>query len=407
MSQKNLSAAIIGGSLGGLFTAAALQQAGWRVDIYERSRESLADKGAGLRMQHDMAQRLTCAHIPLGPNAVSPRWQRYFGPGNSTVFEQPTSQLYTSWGALYRSLRHVIGDGHYHIGRGANSLKQLADGAAVGFEDGSTVRADIVIGADGLTSTMRQWVAPDAGPKYAGYVCWRGMLPEAQLSDLARGLFADAISYALLPHGHLAAYFVPGKDGSAKVGERALNFVWYRNLSPQALKALMVDRFGESRSWSLPAGFVKTQDIAELHQAATLQLPPAMAEFVVKTCEPFLQVVVDVEVDRMVAGHLCILGDAAFGGRPHLGAGTAKAAADAWTLAAQLASTSDLQTALARWESRQLAIGHRYAETNRALGRDLQVLGNLPPEKYAARSSWSSVLESALSEHALHASESS
>jgi len=182
MSKQKFSAAIIGGSLGGLFTATALQQAGWRVDIYERSRESLADKGAGLRMQHDMAERLAKANIPLGPNSLSPRWQRYLGDENRTLFEQPTSQLYTSWGALYGALRNAIGDGHYHSGKSAISLKQLGDGATVGFQDGSSVSADIVIGADGLTSTVRQWVAPGAGPQYAGYVCWRGMLPEAGLS---------------------------------------------------------------------------------------------------------------------------------------------------------------------------------------------------------------------------------
>jgi len=202
------------------------------------------------------------------------------------------------------------------------------------------------------------------------------------------------------PNGHFAAYFVPGKDGSVKVGERALNFVWYRNLSPEALKALMVDRFGDTRSWSLPAGFVKAADIAEVHRAAALELPPVAAEIVASTPEPFVQVIVDVEVDRMVSGRVCILGDAAFGGRPHLGAGTAKAAADAWTLSEALTGMSGIQEALDSWETSQLAIGHRYAETNRALGTDLQVLGSLPPEKHSARSSWASVLESALHGHA-------
>jgi 2-polyprenyl-6-methoxyphenol hydroxylase-like FAD-dependent oxidoreductase len=57
---------------------------------------------------------------------------------------------------------------------------------------------------------------------------------------------------------------------------------------------------------------------------------------VTATSEPFVQAVFDIEVPRMAFGRVCLLGDAAFALRPHIAAGTAKAAADGWALAQAL-----------------------------------------------------------------------
>ena len=62
--------------------------------------------------------------------------------------------------------------------------------------------------------------------------------------------------------------------------------------------------------------------------AAAADLPPPFTALVRATPEPFLQVVVDLEVPRMVHGRICLLGDAAFALRPHVAVGTAKAADD-------------------------------------------------------------------------------
>lgn len=396
MKHKQLSAAIVGGSLGGLFAGVALKQAGWRVQVYERSQETLADKGAGLRTQPDMIRRLRGAGIQVDGGTVAPRRQRYLGPGNRIVYEESTELVFSSWNALYRMLRQSIGDDDYLTGRCVELLEQDAGAVSIGFEGGGQVTADLVVAADGLSSTLRRWISPATAPRYAGYVCWRGMIPESELSQAARDMFVDSLTYVLLPHGHMSIYFVPGKDASTKPGERSLNFVWYRNVDEDGLRKLMVDRHGVQRGWSMPAGFVKDEDLVTLRAAAQVELPPAAAEIVMQTREPFIQVIVDVEVDRMVAGRACILGDAAFGGRPHLAAGTAKAAADGWALAAALSECESMDKALKTWETRQLAIGRRYVQANRNLGRDLQFLGNIPPEKFSSRSAWAGVVDAAL-----------
>jgi 2,6-dihydroxypyridine 3-monooxygenase len=116
--------------------------------------------------------------------------------------------------------------------------------------------------------------------------------------------------------------------------------------------------------------------VRKLRKDAEDLLPPSLAEVVVRTLEPFVQPIVDVEVSRMAFGRACLLGDAAFVARPHAAAGTAKAAADAWALADAMAGAGgDVPAALARWEAGQLALGRQLVARVKDLGRRSQFDG--------------------------------
>ena len=82
----------------------------------------------------------------------------------------------------------------------------------------------------------------------------------------------------------------------------------------------------------MPPGSVQTRHLEELKSAADPELPAPLAELIRRSIEPFIQVIVDLEVPRMAFGRTCLIGDAAFVLRPHIGVGTAKAADDAWQL---------------------------------------------------------------------------
>ena len=86
-----------------------------------------------------------------------------------------------------------------------------------------------------------------------------------------------------------------------------------------------------------------------------------LAEVVQQTAEPFIQVIVDLEVPRMAFGRSCLIGDAAFGLRPHIGVGTAKAADDAWQLGTALLGVTprDVPDRLRGWETQQLPVARR------------------------------------------------
>ena len=94
------------------------------------------------------------------------------------------------------------------------------------------------------------------------------------------------------------------------------------------------------------------------------------------TTEPFVQLIVDVAVPRMVFGRVCILGDAAFALRPHAAVGTAKAAEDARQLARALqAAGDDVDRALSSWEQSQLRLGRQVAARTCAAGNRSQFDG--------------------------------
>jgi 2,6-dihydroxypyridine 3-monooxygenase len=81
----------------------------------------------------------------------------------------------------------------------------------------------------------------------------------------------------------------------------------------------------------------------------------------------------------MAFGRVCILGDAAFAARPHCGAGTAKAAEDAWQLGNALAKTNnDVSVALQRWQERQLQCGTQLVARAREIGHRLQFENTWP-----------------------------
>jgi 2-polyprenyl-6-methoxyphenol hydroxylase-like FAD-dependent oxidoreductase len=147
--------------------------------------------------------------------------------------------------------------------------------------------------------------------------------------------------------------------------------VWYVNIpdGPE-LKRLLTDQTGELHEGSVPAGMVPAWLAAELHAAAARELHPRFVELVQGTSDPFMQVIFDVVVPRMVFGRVCLLGDAAFVLRPHAAAATAKAAADAMNLAAALADAPrDPDSALWVWETRQVEYGRRLMDHSVALGR--------------------------------------
>jgi 2,6-dihydroxypyridine 3-monooxygenase len=99
---------------------------------------------------------------------------------------------------------------------------------------------------------------------------------------------------------------------------------------------LLTDRNGFTAELTVPPGSVQSWHIEQLHSAADAELPAPFTELVRQTGEPFIQVIVDLEVPRMAFGRSCFIGDAAFALLPHIGSGTARAADDAWQLGTAL-----------------------------------------------------------------------
>jgi 2-polyprenyl-6-methoxyphenol hydroxylase-like FAD-dependent oxidoreductase len=135
------------------------------------------------------------------------------------------------WSILYSLLKESLHPGLVHAGEALVRLEQLGDEMLATFASGRVERADLLVGADGPRSTVRQWLSRGDAPAYAGYVAWRGLLPEGSLDREVTARLTNAFAFQQGPDHQMLTYLIPGEDGSIRPGERRLNWVWYRNLA--------------------------------------------------------------------------------------------------------------------------------------------------------------------------------
>lgn len=374
--------AIMGGSLGGLTAALVLHDIGCDVTVFERSTAALEGRGVGI-VSHPMTTRYLeeGGHMDVAEVSTHAPYRRYLAPDGRVQHEAVHDYRLTAYNTLWRALYGCLEPERYRFGAEVTSFSEGADGVRIHLASGEDHTADLLVCADGITSTARRTLLPDVEPRYAGYVAWRGVVDERDLTAATFERLVDAVTYVLLPDSHILVYPIPNLDGALEPGRRLQNFVWYRNVAEgEALDDLLTDREGRQRTSSLPPGTARDHHVAALRAAAGSQLPPAVAEVVQRSAEPFVQVIYDVDIPHMAFGRVCLLGDAAFAVRPHTAAATAKAAADAWALAeAVQAAGGDVDAALARWEPSQLELGRNLLERARWLGDTSQFEGSWTP----------------------------
>ena len=379
-----LQIAIAGGSIGGLTAGILLHELGHDVHIYERSTDALEGRGAGIVVLPMTERYFTERGSALGEGQAGAadvaltltNWS-YVDESGSIVDEAATYNRFTSWNTLYRALLEVLpGD---HLSHYVTGCVPTPEGVTVSFGHGESRNCDLLVAADGIASTVRAIVSPNTTTDYAGYVAWRGTVLESDLEADTAATFEDAMVYQVLDHAHILAYAIPGPGDSIVPGERALNFVWYRNAPGTEFEELMVDRNGVHRPATMPPGLAQDRFVAELRQDAERLLAPQLRELVLACEEPFIQAIFDMAADRFVHGRIALVGDAATALRPHVAAGTAKACADGWALRDHLGTGHDLDASLADWERQQLELAQTVAGKSRRMGERAQFESTMVP----------------------------
>jgi 2,6-dihydroxypyridine 3-monooxygenase len=373
--------AVVGGSIGGLTAALTMRDVGCDVTVYEKSPETLHARGAGIAVL-EQTLRYPVRELGIDPAALSTRTQRVQFVDRAGVVTHAEERTYrfSAWNTIYTALLEAFPADRYVLDRELTSFEDDGAGVTLRFAHGDDAQADLLVCADGVTSASRSTLFPDVVPEYSGYVGWRGVVPESELSSDTFEALHDALTYQLLPDSHILVYPIPGLKGEVEEGQRLMNMVWYRNVPADELDWFMTDRTGFVRTVSLPPTLARDEVIDEMRRYASDNLAPAVREMVTSVAEPFVQAVLDIAVPRMASGRVCIMGDAAFAVRPHAAAGTAKAAEDGWVLAEELErSHGDVPAALSAWNRRQLALGTDLLARTREVGDLSQSGGGLVP----------------------------
>lgn len=372
-------ALVIGGSIAGLFTARFLQQSGWDVLVCERNGEELASRGAGIVTHPELLDLLHQAGAGREADiGIAIERRRMIGRSGEVLEEIRLPQVVTSWDRLFRLLRARVPAATYLLGKALVGIERTDAAVTATFADGSVESADLLVGADGIWSTVRQCLTSVARPAYAGYVAWRGLVEEASLSRRTHETCFESFAIELTGKSQILGYPVTGEGEMIAAGRRRYNFVWYRPADPDGeLPRLLTDRTGRRHELSIPPPLIDPQVIDGVRRDAATELSPVFAEIVGAAERPFLQPIFDLEVPRMVFGRVAILGDAAFVARPHPGAGVTKAGQDAAELAAALQTDDDIHPALERFDRARRVAGKIIVERARVMGASLA--GRAPP----------------------------
>jgi salicylate hydroxylase len=348
--QRGPRVAIIGGGIGGLAAALALRRRGIEAIVYEQS-ASLGEIGAGLNLSPNAVKALRALGIEEAAIAIG--WQtdhqvvRSWRSGRIITRQERIGEFVARFGAalltIHRAdlldiLRRALPEAS--IRRGAVCTGVAADdaGARARFADGSEIEADLIIGADGIHSTVRTSLfGPDA-PRFTGCICWRGLVP---VDSLPSGIDTKATTSWWGPHGHVVHY--PVRRGEL------VNFVAHRDS----------DAWTEE-SWTHECG-----------RSELIEAYPGWSDNLLRLFESseryYKWALYDREpLERWGEGRVTLLGDAAHPMLPYLGQGAAMAIEDGCMLAALLtAMPDDLTGALRRYErlrmprTRQAQLGSR------------------------------------------------
>ena len=319
---------IAGGGIAGLSLAIALRHRGYTPELAERCPQWPA-AGAGIALHANAVRALQA--LGLG-DAISraaaplPRYGFYDQHGAQlcvTTLEDLWGPAGPCLGIARARLQQILvtaADSVPHrLGVAVAGLTQHCGGVSARFADGSAGEYDLVVGADGIRSTVRRLAVTPAAPRYADTMSWRSIIPARPPGvDHLMILTGERRYFGLVPVGDGHTYGFAGLDG---------------------------DPFDDP-----PAG-----RLDRLRQHFHGFGPPVTGYLAALTCHEQIHFgpIEAIDVDQWHIGRVVLIGDAAHASPPHMGEGGAMAIEDAIVLAEILHTADTIQDALGRFQARR------------------------------------------------------
>lgn len=320
MSNKSLRIAIVGGGIGGLTAACALQRAGLLAVVYEQA-DAFIEVGAGLALGPNADRLLRRLGLEGALDEISFQplgyEMRSWKDGHIIVDTHRSHQLTNMRsrtvhrGHLLQALLNALDPASLRLGKRCVHVAQKRDEVLLAFNDGTSVVADVVVGADGIHSVVRSKFHCDQ-PIFSGQIAYRGLIPIERLSFL--GSERENITFWLGPRRHFLTY--PVARG------RLMNLVAFVPYE---------GRWAEE-SWTAPGEVAQLADqFRGWHPSVVciVEALDATSRWALYDRE---------SLSTWTSGRVTLLGDAAHAMLPHQGQGAGQSIEDAVVLARCLAS---------------------------------------------------------------------
>lgn len=225
MAARQLRIGIVGGGIGGLTFALALRRRGLAADVYEQASE-LREIGAAVALSANATrelERLGClsAIAALSTEPSELIWRGWNDDRRVAAFPVAKGGSYRArFGAPYfgihrADLQRVLGAAHgpdrLHLGHRLMEVVENSNAIRLDFANGHSAEVDILIGADGVRSQVRRFIAGEERAAYSGTSAFRGIVPVRDLPSLPD---PQAIQFWMGPNAHLLHYAIgpSGKD---------------------------------------------------------------------------------------------------------------------------------------------------------------------------------------------------
>ncbi len=181
----------------------------------------------------------------------------------------------------------------------------------VHFAGGKRERADLLVGGDGIRSSVREQVAPEVQPIYSGYYIWRGAPNEADLAEATRASIFPYFTFFLPERQQVIGYPIAGLNNDLRAGPSPLQFhLVSRRRCAGRCDEMCVDENGRQHEYSVPPPLIRNDLIAQMRAEAQAIMPPQFLDCLANM-RPFFTPIYDFSTPQMVFGRVALVGDAA------------------------------------------------------------------------------------------------